>query len=243
MWQRCLVLSQCVCVGVHVLLFFVKGHAGTGYRLHAIFSWKILWAAGNGILFPIYHHISRFYKMLMLHMISWHCAKEYAYKILSKRPRSGFLKLLQQALRVRPEGLGAFGVPCSSFVFMNSATHMRSESSPYGNIELDYVVVANMRFPQFYVFDDTPGLRKTYGYASIGLRICCRTALVILVLICRSVYIFVEQPSTSRLFIIPYYTFIREMCQKFGVRFYNSFLPETQGFWFAYVAVACIVAS
>ena len=84
--------------------------------------------------------------------------------IFSKRPRSGFLKLLQQALRVRPEGLAAFGIPCSSFVFMNAATHMRTESTPFGNIELDYIVVANTCFPQFYyavvVFDGTPGLKK-----------------------------------------------------------------------------------
>lgn len=60
------------------------------------------------------------------------------------------------------------------------------------------------------------------------LRIGCRAALVILVLICRAVYIFVEQPASSRLFMVPYYTRIQDMCERFGVAFQNSFLPEPQ---------------
>lgn len=60
------------------------------------------------------------------------------------------------------------------------------------------------------------------------LRIGCRAALVMLVLICRAVYIFVEQPATSRLFISPYYVFIQEVCQRLSIKFYNSFLSETK---------------
>lgn len=60
------------------------------------------------------------------------------------------------------------------------------------------------------------------------LRIGCRAALIILLLICRAVYIFVEQPGSSKLFMAPYYTFIQDTCQRLGLCFYNSFLSETQ---------------
>ena len=63
-------------------------------------------------------------------------------------PRRGFLKLLQQALRVRPDGLGAFGIPCGSYIFLNCPTHLRSEERPFGNEDLPYVAVANLSFPE-----------------------------------------------------------------------------------------------
>ena len=49
-----------------------------------------------------------------------------------------------------------------------------------------------------------------------------------LVLICRAVYIFVEQPASSRLFVVPYFTFIQEVCQRFSIPSHNYFLPESQ---------------
>ena len=117
-------------------------------------------------------------------------------------PRNGFLKLLQMALRVRQDGLATFGIPCGSYVFLNLPTHQRTPECPFGDESKEYVALAN--------------------------QIGCRTALIIMVLICRAVYIFVEQPATSRLFISPYYVFIREVCQRLSIRFYNSFLSETK---------------
>ena len=58
-------------------------------------------------------------------------------------------------------------------------------------------------------------------------RIGCRTALIVLVLICRGVYIFVEQPGSSKLFMVPYYKFIESMCKKFTIPIFNKFLPDT----------------
>lgn len=68
------------------------------------------------------------------------------------------------------------------------------------------------------------------------LRIGCRVALLLLILICRAVYIFVEQPASSRLFLVPYYAFIQDMCGHFGIKFRNSFLSETE----LYVAAGSI---
>lgn len=62
--------------------------------------------------------------------------------------RSGFLKLLQLALRVRPDGLAAFGIPCGSYIFLNCPTHQRRADNPFGNEKLEYVSLANLSFPQ-----------------------------------------------------------------------------------------------
>ena len=62
--------------------------------------------------------------------------------------RSGFLKLLQQALRVRPDGLAAFGIPCGSYIFLNSPTHCRTPDTPFGNESLGYVSTANLFHPK-----------------------------------------------------------------------------------------------
>lgn len=56
------------------------------------------------------------------------------------------MKLIQLALRVMEDEVAALGLPCTSFVFMNSGTHCRSESHPYGAENLPYIQLANMSF-------------------------------------------------------------------------------------------------
>ena len=168
------------------------------------------------------------------------------------RPRNGFLKLLQEALRVRPDGLAAFGVPCGSYIFLNSPTHQRNPTNPFGNEERGYVCTANMWGPKLgtwthLFYSCIPETKSCFlGVAKCAflfpnlvvmnfatcrsnlLRIGCRCALIMLVLICRAVYIFVEQPASSRLFVVPYFTFIQEVCQRFSIPSHNYFLPESQ---------------
>ena len=59
--------------------------------------------------------------------------------------KSGFLKLLQSALRVKEDGLGAFGIPCHSYIFLNCPTHKRNSAQPFGDESLEYIVLANQR--------------------------------------------------------------------------------------------------
>lgn len=60
--------------------------------------------------------------------------------------RSGFKELLGQALRLEEDGLAMIGLPCTSYVFMNSGTHRRSEQLPYGDETKQYIQDANL-FP------------------------------------------------------------------------------------------------
>ena len=59
--------------------------------------------------------------------------------------RSGFLKILQSALRVKEDGLGAFGIPCHSYIFLNCPTHKRNSAQPFGDESLEYIRLANQR--------------------------------------------------------------------------------------------------
>ena len=148
--------------------------------------------------------------------------------------RSGFLKLLQQALRVRPDGLAAFGIPCSSYIFLNSPTHRRTPDTPFGNESLDYVSIANLFYPKldFNIFFNASrmlcvskvlilwgmllskdSVQSCFNYAGANLQI--------------SFTFFIEQPASSRLFMVPYYKFIQEVCNRFGISFRNSFLSDT----------------
>ena len=164
---------------------------------------------------------------------------------MAHAPRSGFLKLLQQALRVRPDGLAAFGVPCWSYIFLNCPTHKRCPERPFGDENLAYVRAANLSCPELFACPASEvqiycNRIKIYAiYAHIyfvsraclchpTLRIGCRVGLLLLILICRAVYVFVEQPASSRLFLVPYYVFIQDMCGHFGIKFRNSFLSETE---------------
>ena len=57
--------------------------------------------------------------------------------------RSGMLKAVQLCLQLRPDGLATAGVPCHSFVWVNSGTAQRTHDSPFGREDLDYIAAAN----------------------------------------------------------------------------------------------------
>lgn len=45
--------------------------------------------------------------------------------------RPGFFKAVQLVLQLREDGVATAGVPCHSFVWMNSATAVPSRSKPF----------------------------------------------------------------------------------------------------------------
>ncbi|CAJ1450920.1 unnamed protein product, partial [Effrenium voratum] len=112
---------------------------------------------------------------------------------------SGFLKLLQGVLRTKEDGHISCGIPCNSFVFLNSHTSGRTRSNPLGREdERDYVLTAN--------------------------RIVARASLALCVALARSVFFQVEQPSSTKLFFMPYMEHIRGICDDLGVNFSEVFM-------------------
>ena len=48
------------------------------------------------------------------------------------------------ALRMEPDSLAVVGLPCPTFVWVNSGTHGRKPTRPYGNEDkFDYIAKAN----------------------------------------------------------------------------------------------------
>lgn len=66
-------------------------------------------------------------------------------KYACSKPRIGFLRCVHATLRVAEDGLCVAGVPCNSFIFLNSATSKRTASNPLGaEWEHEYIYEANM---------------------------------------------------------------------------------------------------
>ena len=229
---------MCLWNGICFLLSFEVGfwhrHQGCRQR-HLHFAWGLVKLARISIynfVVPKLGFLDPFQ--------SWD--QSLVWNSVAHAPRSGFLKLLQQALRVRPDGLAAFGVPCSSYIFLNCPTHKRCPERPFGDENLAYVRAANLSCPELFAcpasevqiyWDQNLCNICTYFVSRAclchpTLRIGCRVGLLLLILICRAVYVFVEQPASSRLFLVPYYVFIQDMCGHFGIKFRNSFLSETE---------------
>lgn len=62
----------------------------------------------------------------------------------SKRPRTGLCHAILGTLRIKEDGLLSLGPPCSSFVFINSATSGRTRRQPLGYEHRPYVEMASM---------------------------------------------------------------------------------------------------
>lgn len=58
--------------------------------------------------------------------------------------RRGFMKLIQLALRARGDSLLHCGPPCSSWVWVNRGTSLRSKDSPEGDMDVASVAASNM---------------------------------------------------------------------------------------------------
>ena len=59
--------------------------------------------------------------------------------------RSGFCQAIQGVLRVKEDGLVAFGPPCGSYAWINRSTSGRRPEKPYGFEHKPYVERASMR--------------------------------------------------------------------------------------------------
>ena len=90
----------------------------------------------------------------------------------------GMVRGVQLVLRLARRGLLYVGLPCSSYVFMSSSKHGRSEQRPEGNDFLPFVANANC--------------------------LCARAMLLACLAIARQAFWCLEQPSTSKVVFDPY---------------------------------------
>ena len=96
----------------------------------------------------------------------------------------GFFLAMQQTLRIKKKGLLFLGVPCSSFAWISSSKHKRKLETPHGDLGQKFVVAGN--------------------------KLCTRAVLLVLLVIVRSEFYFIENPVRSA---IEYYPYIRYLMQ------------------------------
>ena len=107
------------------------------------------------------------------------------------------MKCLQGILRLQEHGLATCGVPCSSFIWINLHTHQRTTRNPYGAEETrEYIKKANT--------------------------LVCRLSLLLVLCLARSCYFAIEQPASSRLFLLPYMLYLKNLCDDLGIGFING---------------------
>ncbi|CAL1156531.1 unnamed protein product [Cladocopium goreaui] len=107
----------------------------------------------------------------------------------------GYLNLLSMGLRMEPDSLAVVGLPCPTFVWVNSGTHGRKPTQPYGNeTKFDYIARANT--------------------------ITVRTVIFLMVLTCRGCYWFLEQPGSSQVRHFPELILLRTLMETSGIASY-----------------------
>ena len=106
---------------------------------------------------------------------------------------------LRDVLRCRESGLITAGVPCHAYIFMASASHGRTAERPFGREDRAFVQKAN--------------------------DLAARVAWLLLIALIRRTYFAVEQPSSTKLYGLPYMEWLRKCAEVLGIRFYDSFLP------------------
>ena len=60
-------------------------------------------------------------------------------------------------LRLKPDSLMHMGPPCTSFVWVNKATHKRSATSPYGDESKAYVSIGSLPLDFIWYHFQWPG--------------------------------------------------------------------------------------
>ena len=79
---------------------------------------------------------------LVLHRIGSRCFME-PYSVYNLQLRPGFLAATRAILKLKENALSTIGLPCSSYVFLNTGTSRRSAENPFGETSLEYIQAAN----------------------------------------------------------------------------------------------------
>lgn len=97
----------------------------------------------------------------------------------------GFFLALQSTLRIRKGGLLFLGVPCSSFTWVSASRHKRKFENPHGDLGQSFVVAGN--------------------------KICTRAVLLVMVMLVRAGFYFIENPMRSAIVHYPYIRYLLQL--------------------------------
>ena len=157
------------------------------------------------------------------------------HRRLGADPRTGLCQAVLIALRCQVGALVMGGPPCSSFVWINSATSRRSRGRPLGDTSKKYIRSSNkplgMRvfFPRVDIIDmvnvlDTCIVPLNFCSYFPEPRLTARWTLILCICAIRKAFSLTEQPNSSSMVIFPYIRWLADTLQAFGVPWFETFL-------------------
>ena len=147
------------------------------------------------------------------------------------RPRPGLCQAVQYILRAKPNAMVVGGPPCSSFVWINSATSKRCADNPFGDTDREYIRSSNKLLIWFWlshmnIYSQQPvnvasylkiGFINIFSHSARILRLTSRWMLMLLLCAARSLFTLTEQPSSSTMHHFPYMKFVVLAMKKMGI--------------------------
>ena len=146
-------------------------------------------------------------------------------------PRQGFCHAILGTLRLLPDALLTLGPPCSSFVWLNSATSKRTEQDPYGDESKEYVRRGSLRLGLDSLVRYEASLTHVHvhlRFASSGSarpRMCSRAMMLVIIATARAAYVALEQPNSSQMKNYPDLVFTGKRIQDLIGYWKDQFLP------------------
>ena len=148
-------------------------------------------------------------------------------------------------MRLKEGGLLCCGPPCSSFVFLNSYTHGRTKTKPFGFAAVrSYVRLANQNLvklntvPIYYEIQTQLWMKCELRLYPIHifeslvakLRITTRMILLWMVATVRYAFVLAEQPGTSCMLWFPYLLFFKKVLELLNIKRQQTYLSRAQRF-------------
>ena len=146
--------------------------------------------------------------------------------------RPGFFRALQYVLRVTENGLMHGGPPCSSFVWVNRATSGRGRDQPDGRDGVKSVFTANKPFGVCSIFLRVSLSNSWHNFQIINVlcwmlwifqpRITARFTLLVMLCVCRCLYVVIEQPRSSLMPLLTPMRWLQKALKKLGIKWFQK---------------------
>ena len=118
----------------------------------------------------------------------------------------------------------SLGLPCTSFIWINSPTHARSDDNPLGDQSLGYVQDGNKYLAGMYRL----GYRQFAVVLCYKPRLTSRAVLLIMLGVARCVYWLLEQPNSSKLPKHPDWQYLAAVMKGLHLDYSKTFLLGSQ---------------
>ena len=80
----------------------------------------------------------------------------------------------------------------------------------------------------FCLWEARAGQTDSAPFVNVANNIVARVSLLLVICLIRAVSFSVEQPNSTKLFMLPYMIYVRKLAECFKLEFFERFLPSPQ---------------